>query len=389
MYRLGHGGAGRNGRVEHSMRVLLSGGGSGGHIYPALAIARGLLLADPKTELLYVGTNHGLERDIVPREHMPFQTIHARGLLVRGIRGKALGALTAVRGLVDAIRIIRHFRPDVVVGTGGYVSGPVGLAAHWMHIPLVIQEQNAWPGLTNRSLAKRAYAVLVPFAEAIKHFPEGTRVVLAGNPIDVPSDRLPRHEARERLGLDPAVRLLMATGGSQGADAVNRLMMTLLPEVIQDPGLGIIWATGKRYYRDVSAEIEKRWPAGLDPRRIRIFEYFFEIQDVYQAADLFVGRAGAMTLTDCEAFAVPVVLIPSPNVSEDHQTKNAKVIEDRGAGISIAEKDLLERAPEVVALLRDETRRREMARNISALFDAQALDRILQAVRQAPGSLGR
>lgn len=370
------------------MRVLLSGGGSGGHIYPALAIARRLTAVDASTQILYVGTSHGLERDLVPRENIAFRTIHARGLLVPGIVGKVGGALAAVRGVVDALAILRAFKPDVVVGTGGYVSGPVGLAASLMRIPLVIQEQNAWPGLTNRSLAKRAAAVLVPFEEAVQQFPPKTRVILAGNPVEPSQDRVSRAQAREELGLGADVQLLMATGGSQGAEAINNLMLSLLPEVVETPSLGMIWATGKRYYSTVQEKIGRKFPLGLDPKRIRVVEYFYRISVVYQAADLFVGRAGAMTLTDCQAFGVPMVLIPSPNVSEDHQTRNAVALVRRQAGMLLPESELLKKRHDVLDLLQDRERLAVVAHNIAEMYDADALDRIVRVVREAKSGAG-
>ncbi|PSR20674.1 MAG: undecaprenyldiphospho-muramoylpentapeptide beta-N-acetylglucosaminyltransferase [Sulfobacillus acidophilus] len=367
------------------MRVLVSGGGSGGHIYPALAIASRLSAIDPTTKILYVGTDHGLERDLVAHAHIAFEAIHARGLLVKGISGKAAGALTAVQGLIEAVNIVRKFNPDVVVGTGGYVSGPVGLAANFLRVPLIIQEQNAWPGLTNRSLAKRARAVFVPFEEATQYFPKGSRVVLAGNPVEPPLP-MDQKTAREKLGLDPAVRLMMATGGSQGAEAVNALMIDLLPEVLRDRHLGMIWATGKRYYESVMALVQRKFGTAVDPNRTRIVEYFYEITTVYRAADLFVGRAGAMTLTDCLAFGLPMVLIPSPHVSEDHQTKNAKAVVGRGAGMLLPESDLPRRRHEVLALLNDPKRLAEMGQQAADWFDGTALERIVQTVYEAGGN---
>lgn len=370
------------------MRVVLSGGGSGGHIYPALAIARGLTELDKNTQILYLGTSHGLESQLVPREGIPFKTIHARGLLVRGAKAKVVGVLSAVRGVMDAWRLLRQFRPDVVVGTGGYVCGPVGLAASWLGIPLVLQEQNALPGLTNRSLAKRAHTVLVPFAEAVKHFPPQTHVVLAGNPVSLPGHCLTVREARTELGLAPDLRLLMATGGSQGARAINRLMLDLLPEVIQDPRLGLLWATGPRYFEEVRQQIEHKFSGMLDPKRIRVVEYFYEIAVAYQAADLLVGRAGMMTITDCQAYGVPMVLIPSPNVSEDHQTRNAEAIVRRGAGTLLAETDLAARRGEVLELLRDGERLSHMQTLIHDLYDRHALKRAVDAVAAATESGG-
>lgn len=370
------------------MRVVVSGGGSGGHIYPALAIARRLRAVDPACEILYVGTDHGLERDLVAREQVAFRAIHARGLLVRGMAGKVTGALTAVRGLVEAVGLLRNVQPDVVVGTGGYVSGPVGLAANLLRIPLIIQEQNAWPGLTNRSLAKHAQTIFVPFEETTQYLPARARVVVAGNPVEVPRS-MTRAAAREDLGLDPGVRVLMATGGSQGAQAVNALMLDVLPQIERNPKWGMIWATGKRYYEAVATQIQERFAAGLDRSRIQVVEYFYEIATVYRAADLFVGRAGAMTVTDCLAFGLPMVLIPSPHVSEDHQTKNAQAVVRRGAGIIVPEPELRQHQHELLALLNDGARLQEMGQQAARIFDSGALERIVQTIRETGRSRGR
>lgn len=254
------------------MRVVLTGGGSGGHIYPALAIARGLMAENPNHRILYIGTRHGLEHDLVPRAGISFRTIHARGLLVKGWRGKIAGAGALAAGIRDAWSILRRERPDVVVGTGGYVSGPVGLVASWLKIPLVIQEQNAFPGLTNRTLARRAYAVVTPWEEARQYFPSHTRVVLAGNPVQVTTTHT-RESARVALGLDPKIRVLMVTGGSQGAAALNAWVTELLPELHQATDWGIIWATGSRYYETVKNAVDPVI-GHLPPSRFRMEPYF-------------------------------------------------------------------------------------------------------------------
>jgi UDP-N-acetylglucosamine--N-acetylmuramyl-(pentapeptide) pyrophosphoryl-undecaprenol N-acetylglucosamine transferase len=303
--------------------------------------------------------------------------------MVRGVTGKVAGAISAAQGLREALTILREFRPDVVVGTGGYVSGPVGLAASWLKVPLIIQEQNAWPGLTNRELAKRAYAVFVPYEEARAYFPRGSHVIVAGNPFTAPTRPLTRSQARQALGLSEHLRVLMATGGSQGAEAINALMLRLMPRCQDDPHIGVLWATGQRYYDQVTQELHRRFPDGWDAERLRVEPYFYQIQDMYQASDLYLGRAGAMTLTDCQAFGLPAVLIPSPHVSEDHQTKNARAIERRGAGVVLAESEALDRADEILALLRDIERCREMARAMEALFDGTALDRMVHTIIEA------
>lgn len=368
--------------------MMIAGGGSGGHIYPALAIVAAVRARDPKAEVLYVGTSHGLEADLVPRANIPYRTIAARGLLVRGIAGKARGALTAVAGLVDALRLIRRFRPDVVVGTGGYVSGPVGLAAAWLGVPLVIQEQNAWPGLTNRTLAKRAQHVVVPYEEACQFFPKSVPVSVISNPVDLGGVE-PREEARKALGMPSECVLLMVTGGSQGAAALNRFVLQHLAEIAANPGWGLAWATGKRYGKEVKREMA-RLNLAVDPKRVHIVEYFYGIQRVYAAADLFLGRAGAMTLADCQAFALPALLVPSPHVVEDHQTKNARALERLGGAQVLPEDALFAQGWEAVKrLLEDGERRREMGRRARAGFHPDAADRIAAIVMAAARERGR
>ncbi|MCY0882095.1 MAG: undecaprenyldiphospho-muramoylpentapeptide beta-N-acetylglucosaminyltransferase [Firmicutes bacterium] len=364
------------------MRIVVAGGGSGGHIYPALAILEALRQTDPHLTALYIGTGHGMEKDLVPRAGVPFQTIHARGLLVKGWRGKLWGMSAAVRGVWDAWRLLKKFRPDVVVGTGGYVSGPVGVAAHWLKIPLVIQEQNAWPGLTNRILSRYAQAVLVPFAEAGQNFPPGAHIIAAGNPITYAT--LPdRKTLRHQLNIDDKAVVLMVTGGSQGAAAINQFVLEFLPMVKNHPNWALFWATGKRYYHEVMQVLadHAQW---MDPNRIKVVEYFYDVQQYYAAADVFLGRAGAMTLADCFYFGLPSVLVPSPHVSENHQMHNARLVEKRGAALVVAEQDLAQIGMQKLSsLLCNAAERDKMASAARNLYDAQAMNRIVSTIVSA------
>lgn len=364
------------------MRTVITGGGTGGHIYPALAIARGILQRVPDAKILYVGTRQGLENDLIPRAHIPFRSIHARGLLVPGWRGKVRGAISAFLGLAQALAILRTFRPEVVVGTGGYVSGPVGLAAYLLRIPLVLQEQNVWPGFTNRLLGPKARAVLVPYEEARRYFPKGTPLVVVGNPVRVEVTET-KETIRRELGIAPDAVYLMVTGGSQGALAINRFMLHFLPEISDKREYGIFWATGKRYYQSIRDEI-RRMGLSLNPDQVKIFEYFYDIQKVYRAADVFFGRAGAMTLADCQAFGLPMILVPSPNVSEDHQTKNAQIIEERGAGLLVSEDRLDEDGVKVLFSVMGDRRKREgMSQASYRLFDANTENKIFETIDRA------
>lgn len=364
-----------------SVRIIIAGGGSGGHIYPALAIVKGLHDIYPSLDVLYLGTQHGMEQELVPRANIPFRTIHARGLLGKGVSQKLRGVASAFRGLVEAHHLMRKFRPDVVVGTGGYVSGPVGLAAIMLKRPLILQEQNVWPGFTNRKLAPYAKTVIIPFDEGKRYFPGTVRFSVIQNPVHVEHPEVTREKARIAVGMDPKLTVLLATGGSQGSQALNQFLLRWLPVVQERDDWGLVWATGKRYFGMVQDEI-RRLGITLDPKRVHVVEYFYDIQTHYRAADLFFGRSGAMTLADCLAFGLPAVFVPSPNVSEDHQTKNAQVLMERGAGTMVAEADLSRLGAQVLSdLMSNADKRWDMSAKLEGLYQSNALEKILAVIR--------
>ncbi len=237
------------------MRTLIAGGGTGGHVNPALAIARVLAEQDPKGEILYVGTRHGLEADLVPRTGLAFATIDVTGLLRKSPAQRVTGAIMAAGACLQAWRIIRRFRPDVVVGTGGYVCGPVVLAGALSGLPTLIQEQNVFPGLTNRMLARFVDRIAVPFEEARRHFVAPGKVVVTGNPIRTEILDRKRPEAVMDLGLDPDRRTLLVFGGSRGAETINRAMTAALPRLLARPDLQIVWATGTAHHEATMDEL--------------------------------------------------------------------------------------------------------------------------------------
>ncbi len=359
------------------VKVVVTGGGSGGHIYPALAIIDAMKRRVTPLEVLYVGAKQGLEQDVVPRHQVKLVTIHSKALLVSGYVSKMSGVLAAIRGLWEAMRILRRFRPDVVVGTGGYVCGPVGLAAVLLGIPLVLQEQNVWPGYTNRKLASRADSVLVPYEESRNNFPPHTKIRVVNNPVSIRLTES-RDVARQQLGVDPGITMLLATGGSQGAAALNHFLISWLPRLIEHPEWGLLWMTGKRYYPMVMQSLSG---LDIDPKRIQVVEYFYEIQRYLLASDVFLGRAGAMSLADCIAFGLPAILVPSPNVSEDHQTRNAEVFMSRGAGDMVPESQLMDRGAETIErVLKSQDLRQRMAQSARALYNPNAESEIVEEI---------
>lgn len=364
------------------MRILLTGGGTGGHIYPALAIARGLKERLPEAELLYVGSCNGLEVELIPREGIPLATIDVRGLLGKSPGRKVSGVARAALACIQSLRILRRFRPRVVVGTGGYVCGPVVLMAMAMHIPTALQEQNVFPGSTNRFLARWADLVFVPFQEASRYFPRGARLVVSGNPVRREILEVRREEGAHAVGLDPGRPIVLVFSGSRGARSINRAML----EVIESRGTRLpaqlLYITGREYYswvkerlRDMGIDVEK---AG----NITIRPYLYNMEHALAAADLVVSRAGAMTLAEITARGLPAVLIPSPHVANNHQEYNARLLESKGAAVLISDREVSgERLVQAIAsLLANPARLRDMAAASKEAGKPDALFTIIEGI---------
>lgn len=316
------------------MRVIMAGGGTGGHIYPALAIAQGIDRRWPGSEILFVGTENGLEKVIVPETGLPLKTISAEGL-DRSSMLKALGsALKVPLGFWQSRNIIKEFQPDIVIGTGGYVSYPVVLAAAVMGIRTAIHEQNAYPGLANRALAKKVDCVMLTFAEA-RAYLNTRKVVVTGLPVRPEIVEADREQARLELGIDRDMFTLAAFGGSRGAASINRVMRKIV-EVYRKSPVHIIWITGESNYQEI---INSFGEQGI-PDNARILPYSFEMEKVMAAADLAVCRAGAATVAELAVRGLPAILIPYPYAAEGHQEKNARALEKKGAAITIIDEFL-------------------------------------------------
>lgn len=316
------------------MRYLFSGGGTGGHIYPALAIISSLREVDPGAEFLYVGTQAGREAGVVPKESIPFATVCSAGLVNLGLKQKITGGLKALRGIFEAVGHIRRFRPDVVVGTGGFVAGPVLLAARLLGRPVVIQEQNAFPGVTNRVASRWARAVFVPYPEAGPHFPAGAPLQMIGNPVRRDVAAATRPEGRRTFGFSEQDRVLLVMGGSGGARDFNRAVVAAVRELSGLANLKVLHITGERYFEQVRGLY-----GGAQPG-VTVVPYLHNMPQAYAAADAGVFRAGAITLAEIQVRGLPSVLIPSPNVTHNHQEWNARTLEKRGAALVVREQEM-------------------------------------------------
>lgn len=363
------------------MRYLITGGGTGGHIYPALSIAAALKEQDPQAEILYVGTRTGREAQIVPRAGIPFKTIASGGMVNLGLVQKLRGGLKALAGVFEALGHIRRFRPHVVIGTGGFVAGPVLLAARLARRPVVIQEQNAFPGTTNRIAARWAKAVFVPYEEARRYFPPGTRLVMAGNPVRPEVAAATREGGRAAFGFSADDRVLVIMGGSGGARDFNRLAVQAV-KLLAVPRLRVIHITGERYFDQVR-ELYGEHPA------VVLLPYAHNMPEVYAAADAGLFRAGALTLAEIQVRGLPSVLIPSPNVTHNHQEWNARTLERRGAAVVLREANLTtaDLAAALTRLLTDEAQAERMRAALAELADPGAAEtiarRIIGMARQA------
>jgi len=344
-------------------RIIISGGGTGGHIFPAISIANALRCIEPGCEILFVGALGRMEMEKVPAAGYKIV-----GLNISGIqRGSVLKNLTlpgkVFSSLSKAMQLIKDFRPDAVVGVGGYASGPILFAASLKGVPYLIQEQNSYAGITNKWLGKKASKICVAFDHMDQFFPL-QRILKTGNPVrkDVVNIINKHHAGAELLGLDPLKRTILVTGGSLGAGTLNKSIEKHLSEIIAED-VQIIWQTGKSYYKGILERV------GLNVHpNIRILEFLNKMDMAYAAADLIISRAGAGTIAELCLIKKPVILVPSPNVAEDHQTKNALALVQNNAALLIADRSAEDTlVKEALILLKDKDRSAVLAENIGKM----------------------
>jgi UDP-N-acetylglucosamine--N-acetylmuramyl-(pentapeptide) pyrophosphoryl-undecaprenol N-acetylglucosamine transferase len=323
------------------IRIILSGGGTGGHIFPAVAIANAIKSAQPDADILFVGAEGRMEMEKVPAAGYPIEGLWISGLQRKLTAGNLLFPFRVISSLIKARKIIRRFRPDVVIGTGGYASGPTLRMAAWMHIPTVIQEQNSFPGITNKMLAAKASRICVAYDGMEKYFP-ADRIRKTGNPVrsDIEYNVRTREEGCRFFGIETSKINLLVIGGSLGARTINESIEAGLDQ-LAGAGIQLIWQTGKPYEQQAEAAVQKYSRQGMLSRA-----FIREMDMAYAAADIVVSRAGAIAMSELCLTGKPVILVPSPNVAEDHQTKNAVALSSKGAAVLVrdadARKDLTE-----------------------------------------------
>lgn len=320
------------------MRVIVTGGGTGGHIYPAMAIAKRLIERAGDISILYVGTRDGMESSLVPANGIEFQGISGKGLSKKlGIETlKTIGA--NLSALWETKKILKEFKPDLVVGTGGYVSGPVVFTAAVFGIPTLLHEQNVFPGKTNKMLSRMVKKVMLTFPES-KSYLKSENIEIVGLPVRDDIGQIDRKGAAAEFGLDPNKKTLLVTGGSRGALSINKAMLQLLGELDKYPDIQVIWSTGQATYQVIISDLEE---SGIKWHREnwKIREYIDNMPQALACSDLCICRAGAVTLAEISAAGLASILIPYPYASGNHQEYNARALEDIGAAKVILDKDL-------------------------------------------------
>ncbi|QCR22903.1 undecaprenyldiphospho-muramoylpentapeptide beta-N-acetylglucosaminyltransferase [Pontibacter sp. SGAir0037] len=319
-------------------RVIISGGGTGGHIYPAVAIANQLKLVNPKAEVLFVGAKGRMEMTRVPEAGYKIIGLWISGLQRRLTLDNLSFPLKVISSIRASHKIIKEFRPDAVIGVGGYASGPLLYAATARKIPALIQEQNSYAGITNKLLAKRVNKVCVAYENMSQFFP-AEKLVVTGNPVrqDIIEVEEKKNEALLHFGLASAKKTILVIGGSLGARTINRSLAAGLGQIVQ-AGYQLIWQTGKLFYPEAQA-LEKDFVG----EGVKVFDFIKRMDLAYAAADIVISRAGALSISELCLAGKPAILVPSPNVAEDHQTKNAMALVEQQAAVLVRDQEAQDR----------------------------------------------
>jgi UDP-N-acetylglucosamine--N-acetylmuramyl-(pentapeptide) pyrophosphoryl-undecaprenol N-acetylglucosamine transferase len=363
---------------KKSKRIIISGGGTGGHIFPAIAIANALKALDPGTEILFVGALGRMEMEKVPAAGYRIIGLDIQGIQRKSILKNLKFPFKLIGSVRKAIQIIKDFKPDAAVGVGGYASGPLLYAASLKGVPYLIQEQNSYAGITNKWLGKKAQKICVAFDGMGKFFP-ADKIIKTGNPIRRDSvDIAGKHlQAIELMKLESGKKTILVTGGSLGARTLNNSILAAMDKILA-ADVQVIWQTGKFYYKQIMEKL------GNDPHpNFRVMEFLNRMDLAYAAADVIISRAGAGTIAELCVVKKPVILVPSPNVAEDHQTKNALALVQDNAALFVADRDAEAKLVDTaLELIKDKDRQKTLSENIGKLALPDADEVIAKEVMQ-------
>lgn len=350
--------------MKRPIRVIISGGGTGGHIFPAISIANAIKEQQPDAQILFVGAEGRMEMQRVPDAGYEIIGLPVAGFDRKNLLRNFSVLIKLFRSQLKARRIIKDFRPDVAVGVGGYASGPLLKTAGMMGVPTLIQEQNSYAGVTNKLLAKNAKKICVAYDRMETFFP-ADKIIMTGNPVrqDLVNSRIGREDALRPFNLDPAKKTILILGGSLGARTINQCIIANL-EVIRQSDVQFIWQTGKFYFEQATEAVKK---AGDIPN-LYTTDFIKNMTDAYAAADLVISRAGAGSISEFCLLHKPVILVPSPNVAEDHQTKNALALVNKQAALYIKDAEAGEKLiPTALETIHHDKQLKELSENIAKL----------------------
>lgn len=365
--------------MSQQLKIIISGGGTGGHIFPAIAIARATEEMRPGTDILFVGAIGRMEMEKVPAAGYKIEGLEIQGISRSNMMKNIFLPLKVLKSVNRAKEIISKFNPDVIVGVGGYASAPTLWAGIRKHVPTLIQEQNAYAGITNKILGKRVNKICVAYSGMEKYFPAG-KIIMTGNPVrqDITGLEAKRNEALEHFKLKSSSQVLLVIGGSLGARTINHSIKDALP-LFAEKNIQVIWQTGKSFYAE-AVELAKNYP------NVRVYDFISKMDYAYAASNIVVSRAGAISLAELCIAGKPSILVPSPNVAEDHQTKNALSLAEKNAALIIKDDVAVqELGNEVIKLASDKDLQISLSKNSKALGITDSAQRIAKEIIELSG----
>ena len=361
------------------MKVVIAAAGTGGHINPGIAIANKIMKEDPNSKIIFIGTKRGLETNLVPRAGYELRTIESYGIS-REISIRNIKKLAKTIGSIgEAKKILKEFKPDLVIGTGGYICISTCMAAKKLKIPYIIHESNVLPGVATKILSKNAEKILVGFEEAKKRLPKAKKIIVTGTPTKVKKLNLEYDEIRNKkieLGLNGDLPLVLVFGGSQGAQSINKSMTEIIKDN-KNTNYQIIWSAGPEQYEKVQKEIDFK-----KIKNVKIFPYIYNMEEIMNIADLIVSRTGAMTVTEIEIVGKPAIFIPFPYAAENHQEYNARALEKKGAAKVILDKELTGELlnDSIINLTKDRNELIEMGKTANKMAIKNVEDKIYKEI---------
>ncbi|NOX16968.1 MAG: undecaprenyldiphospho-muramoylpentapeptide beta-N-acetylglucosaminyltransferase [Chlorobi bacterium] len=357
--------------LNSKYRFLFAGGGTGGHLYPAIAVAEKLVALKSESDLLFIGTSKKIESRVVPKLGYKFKSIWISGFARKFAMKNILFPLKLIVSSLQALGINMSFKPSVAIGTGAYVSGPAIWAAKIMGAKIVLLEQNSFPGITNRMLEKKADKIFIAFEDSKKYFREKEKLVVTGNPVRTNLQLISKDEAVRKFGLSHDKKTLLIFGGSLGAKSINDAVAKSLDSFMGE-NIQVIWQCGEIYFENYKQ---------YDSDNVKVLAFIDDVAAAYSAADLILCRAGATTIAEISALNLPAIFVPSPNVAADHQFKNAKALADADAAILINDKDAMEKlAPTAIGLLNDEEKLKRLKNNVGKFSNPKAAEKIAESI---------